>query len=48
MATGKHTISDHGVVVLREPVGTLPAGTTGAAISVYDDTVLVETADRDG
>jgi hypothetical protein len=42
MATVKHAISEHDVVVLREPVGTWPAGTTGAVISVYDGTMLVE------
>lgn len=42
MATVKHTISEHDVVVLREPVGAWPAGTTGAVISVHDDIVLVE------
>lgn len=33
MATVMHAISAHDVVVLREPVGTWPAGTTGAVIS---------------
>jgi hypothetical protein len=42
MATVKHAISEHDVVVSREPVGTWPAGTTGAVIGVYDDTLLVE------
>jgi hypothetical protein len=42
MATVKHAISEHDVVVLREPVGAWPAGTTGTVISAYDDTVLVE------
>jgi hypothetical protein len=42
MATVKHAIAEHDVVVLREPVGTWPAGTTGAVISAYDDTMLVE------
>ena len=46
MATVKHAISEHDVVVLRRPVGgwpvgAWPAGTTGAVISVYDDTLLV-------
>jgi len=27
MATVKHTISEHDVVILREPVGAWPAGT---------------------
>ena len=48
MATIKHAISEHDVVVLREPVGTWPAGTTGAVVSVYDDTLLVEITDADG
>lgn len=42
MATTKHAISEHDVVVLRAPVGAWPAGTTGAVISTYDDAVLVE------
>jgi hypothetical protein len=42
MATVKHAIAEHDVVVLREPVGTWPAGTTGAVVSAYDDTMLVE------
>jgi hypothetical protein len=48
MATIKHAISEHDVVVLREPVGTWPAGTTGAVVSVYDDAMLVEISDGDG
>jgi hypothetical protein len=48
MATVKHAISEHDVVVLREPVGAWPAGTTGAVVSVYDDALLVEIADADG
>jgi hypothetical protein len=42
MATVKHSLSEHDVVVLLKPVGAWPVGTTGAVISVYDDTVLVE------
>lgn len=42
MATVKHAIFEHDVVALREPVGAWPVGTTGAAVSVYDDKVLVE------
>ena len=42
MATVKHAISEHDVVVLRQPVGAWPTGTTGAVISVYDSVVLVE------
>jgi hypothetical protein len=42
MATTKHTISEHDVVELREQIGAWPAGTRGAVISVYDDTLLVE------
>ncbi len=42
MASVKHAISEHDVVVLREPVGAWPAGTTGAVISVYDDGLLIE------
>lgn len=42
MATVKHVISEHDVVMLRHPVGAWPAGTIGAVVSVYDDTLLVE------
>lgn len=42
MATVKHTIFEHDVVVLREPVSGWPAGTEGAVVGVYDDTLLVE------
>jgi hypothetical protein len=42
MATIKHVISEHEVVVLRQPVGAWPAGTTGAVVSSYDDALLVE------
>jgi predicted dinucleotide-binding enzyme len=42
LATTKHAISEHDVVVLRLPVGAWPAGTTGSVISAYDDTLLVE------
>jgi hypothetical protein len=48
MATVEHAIFEHDVVVLRERVGAWPAGTTGAVISVYDDTVLVEIAGPGG
>lgn len=48
MATVKHAISEHDVVVLREPVGTWPAGTVGAVISVYDNVLLVEIAGPGG
>lgn len=42
MTTVKHAISEHDVVVLRESVGTWPAGTVGAVISAYGSTMLVE------
>lgn len=42
MATVKHAISEHDVVVLRDAVGAWPAGTVGAVISAYGDTMLVE------
>jgi len=42
MASVKHAISEHDTVVLLQPVGTWPAGTRGAVISVYDEAVLVE------
>jgi hypothetical protein len=38
----KHAISEHDVVAPQEPVGAWPARTTGAVISVYEDTLLVE------
>jgi hypothetical protein len=36
MATVKHPISEHDVIVLRDGVGGWSASTTGAVISVYD------------
>ena len=48
MAIVRHEISEHDVVVLREPVGDWPAGTRGTAISVYDDSALVEISDSHG
>lgn len=48
MATTKHAISEHDVVVLRAAVGAWPVGTTGAVISAYDDTLLVEIAGPGG
>jgi hypothetical protein len=42
MASVKHAISEHDVVVLRKRVGTWPAGTSGAVVSVYDGVLLVE------
>lgn len=48
MATLRHTIAEHDVVILREPVGAWPAGTTGTVISTYDDTHLVEIAGPGG
>lgn len=42
MATLRHAICEHDPVVLRVPVGAWAAGTTGAVISVYDGTLLVE------
>lgn len=48
MAFVKHAISEHDAVVLREPVGTWPAGTCGAVISVYEEAVLVEIVSAGG
>lgn len=48
MATTEHAISEHDVVALRTPVGGWPAGTTGAVVSAYDDTLLVEVTDGEG
>lgn len=41
-------ISEHDVVVLREPVNAWPAGTAGAVISGYDDAALIEITGPDG
>ena len=48
MDSVKHAISEHDSVVLLEPAGSWPAGTSGAVISVYDDAVLVEIVGPDG
>lgn len=48
MATVRHEISEHDVVVLRDAVGAWAAGTSGAVVSVYGDTLLVEITDPDG
>jgi hypothetical protein len=42
MRTVKHAIEENDVVALRVPAGAWPVGTTGTAISVYDDAALVE------
>jgi hypothetical protein len=46
MAIVKHSIQENDVVRLRERVGGWAAGTTGTAISVYDDAALVEVSDH--
>jgi hypothetical protein len=46
MAVVKHAITENDVVALRERVGGWAAGTTGTAISVYDDAALVEVSDH--
>ncbi len=48
MATVKHAISEHDVVVLRDAAGAWPSGTTGTVVSVYGDVALVEVADTGG
>jgi hypothetical protein len=48
MAPIKHAICEHDVVALREAVGSWPAGTRGAVVSVYDDALLVEIVGSDG
>ena len=48
MATIRHSIVEHDVVVLRETVGSWPAGTTGTVVSLQGDALLVEIADDDG
>jgi hypothetical protein len=45
MATVRHDIAEHDVVVLRAQVGDWPAGTEGTAVSIYEDAVLVELSD---
>jgi hypothetical protein len=47
MAVVKHSIQEHDVVALRERVGGWAAGTTGTAISIYDDAALVEVSDHE-
>ncbi|HUA46026.1 MAG TPA: hypothetical protein VMA77_12400 [Solirubrobacteraceae bacterium] len=42
MATVKHNIGEHDVVVLREQVGDWPTGTEGTAVSIYEDAALIE------
>ncbi len=39
-------LQENDVVMLRERVGGSAAGTTGTAISVYDDVALVEVSDH--
>jgi hypothetical protein len=46
MAVVKHVIEENDVVVLRERVGSWPAGTVGTAISIYDDGALVEISEH--
>ncbi len=47
MATIKHAIEEHDVVVLRVPIGTWPTGTTGTVVSLYQDAALVGVAEDD-
>jgi hypothetical protein len=47
MATTKHAIEEDDVVALRVPIGSWPAGTTGTAVSLYEDSALVEVAEDD-
>jgi hypothetical protein len=42
MATVKHNIAEHDVVVLRAQVGEWTAGTEGTAVSIYEDAALIE------
>lgn len=48
MAPVKHQIVEHDVVVFRDPIGSWPAGTTGAVVSDHGDAKLVEISDADG
>jgi hypothetical protein len=45
MATARHDIAEHDVVVLRAQVGNWPAGTKGTAVSIYEAAALVELSD---
>jgi hypothetical protein len=45
MSAVKHSLIENDVVTLRERVGKWPAGTTGAAVSVHEDSALVEVVD---
>jgi hypothetical protein len=47
MATTKHAIEEDDVVALRVAIGPWPAGTTGTAVSLYEDSALVEMAEDD-
>ena len=47
MATIKHAIEEDDVVALLVPIGPWPAGTTGTAVSHYEDSALVEVAEDD-
>jgi hypothetical protein len=47
MSTTKHAIEEHDVVALRVPIGPWPAGTTGTAVTLYEDSALVEVAEDD-
>jgi hypothetical protein len=45
MGIVKHSMIENDVVKLLVPVGDWPAGTTGTAVSIYDDAALVEVSD---
>jgi hypothetical protein len=45
MATVKQALIENDVVMLRERVGKWPAGTIGTAVSVHEDSALVEVSD---
>lgn len=47
MATTKHAIEENDVVALRVPIDTWPTGTTGTAVSIYEDAALVEVGEDD-
>lgn len=47
MGTTMHDINEHDVVMLRERVEAWPAGTTGTAISIYEDAALVEVSEHE-
>lgn len=48
MASVRHAISEHDVVVLRARAGKWPAGSSGTVVSERGDDVLIEICDTNG